>query len=288
MIRTLEDLSRQKEALFLKHPSLRDLRIATLQEAGWNHRRLSDFIESCWRGYYQPEEFRVVFSPEFLEWQMPELRGICALDGEGKVFGCVIFFRRRYSRGDQLRTFAIETAICTITNYRGRGIAQYLSIVHQEALIQAGEDFSFRWLDSRKQQEGSSSHVFGQNRERIWATTTMSLLGKSFDWRKSRKYGQLNIFFTLAARGIQKLFPSRCGQTFPGGRRVQTGALEYLPAVRELIDAADRTLPLRRVYDDGELARMIRFRKNDFHALSYCLLDEDGRAEGWVVNVSIS
>jgi hypothetical protein len=63
---------------------------------------------------------------------------------------------------------------------------------------------------------------------------------------------------------------------------VQTGALEHLPAVRGLFDEADGSLPIRRVYDDGELSRMIHFRKNAFHALSYCLLDEDGRAEGFL------
>jgi hypothetical protein len=63
---------------------------------------------------------------------------------------------------------------------------------------------------------------------------------------------------------------------------VQTGALEHLPAVRELIDAADRSLPIRRIYDDGELSRMIHFRKNAFHALSYCLLDGGGRADGFL------
>jgi hypothetical protein len=108
------------------------------------------------------------------------------------------------------------------------------------------------------------------------------LLAKSFDWRKSRKYGQLNIFLTLAARGIQLLFPSRRGHAFPGGRLVKTGAVEDLPTIQELIDTADRTLPIRRVYDDGELARMIHFRKNAFHALSYCLLDRDGRADGFL------
>ena len=73
MIRTGEDLQRQKEALFRKHPDLGELRTVTVPEAGWDHRRTSDFIESCWRDYYGAEEARVVFSPEFLEWQFPEL-----------------------------------------------------------------------------------------------------------------------------------------------------------------------------------------------------------------------
>lgn len=88
MIRTLEDLSRQKEALFRKHPNHRDLRIVTLQEAGWDHRQLSGFIESCWRDYYRPEESRVIFSSEFLARQMPELLGVCVLNRDGRSVGC--------------------------------------------------------------------------------------------------------------------------------------------------------------------------------------------------------
>jgi hypothetical protein len=108
------------------------------------------------------------------------------------------------------------------------------------------------------------------------------LLAKTFDWRKSRKYGPLNFMETAVARGSQRLFPSRRGRTFPGGRRVQDGTQAHLPAVRELLEAADRALPVRRVYQDQELARMIAFRKNPFHALSYVLLDAEGRADGFL------
>jgi hypothetical protein len=58
--------------------------------------------------------------------------------------------------------------------------------------------------------------------------------------------------------------------------------VEHLPVIRELIDTADRLSPIRRIYDDEELSRMIHFRKNAFHALSYCLLDGDDRADGFL------
>jgi hypothetical protein len=106
-------------------------------------------------------------------------------------------------------------------------------------------------------------------------------LAKAFDWRKSQKYGQLNFLATAVVRGAQKLFPSRLGRVFPGGRRVREGAEVHLPAVRELLDAADRALPVRRVYGDEEVSRMITFRKNTFHALSYLLITEEGSADGF-------
>jgi hypothetical protein len=284
MIRTLEDLNRQKETLFQKHPNLRDLRIVKLQEAGWDYRRLSDFIESCWRDYYRPEESRMIFSPEFLEWQMPELQGICALDQDGRYIGCILSFPRSYSQDNRmnLETFSVISCLSIVPNVRGSGIAQLLSFLIQEIDAKRGYSFSCSYLDQRKNSSGSSFQLWGTRKSRMHTINKIPLLAKSFDWRKSRKYGQLNIFLTLAARGIQLLFPSRRGHAFPGGRSVQTGALEHLSAVRDLIDAADRLLPIRRIYDDEELSRMIHFRKNAFHVLSYCLLNGDSRADAFL------
>jgi len=226
----------------------------------------------------------MIFSPEFLEWQMPDLRGICALDRDERYIGCFLSFPRSYRQGDRawLGTFSVISCLSIIPDVRGRGIAQLLALLIKEIDAKSDHSFSCYYLDQRKNGSGSSFQLWGTRQSRTYLINQITLLGKSFDWRKSRKYGQLNSFFTLAAWGIQMLFPSRRGHAFPGGRCVETGAVEHLPVIRELIETADRLSPIRRIYDDGELSRMIHFRKNAFHALSYCLLDGDGRADGFL------
>ena len=284
MIRTREYLQAHREALFGKHPELRDLRIVTVQEAGWDHRRLSAFVESCWRSYYRASEARLVFSPEFLEWQLPELQGICALDREGRPAGCLMGFprtcRRRGGAGEE--RFSVGSCLSILPEMRGRGIAQFLVLAFQERDVEQGLSFGCCYLDPRKRAAGSSFGLWGGRRSRGHSLLRIPLLAKTFDWRKARRYGPLNLLETAVARGAQALFPSRRGQAFPGGRRVEEGTATHLPAARELLDAADGALPCRRVYGDEALARMIAFRKQSFHALSYLFTDGEGRADGFL------
>ncbi|MHB8772600.1 MAG: GNAT family protein [Syntrophales bacterium] len=284
MIRTREYLLRQKETLLRAHPDLREIRVVTVQEAGWDHRQASAFIESCWRDYYRAEESRVVFSPEFLEWQLPELHGICALDRDGRPAGCLVAFPRSYRMQgrDGVERFTLGSCLSILPNLRGRGIAQLMVLAVQELDMENGRSFSCCYIDRRKSGSGSSYRIWGTPRSRAYSLSRISLLAKAFDWRKARTYGRLNFLATAVVRGAQKLFPSRRGRAFPNGLRVHAGSGEHLPAVRELLDAADRSLPARRVYGDAELTRMIVFRKNTFHALSYVLLDEQGRADGFL------
>jgi GNAT superfamily N-acetyltransferase len=282
MIRTPAYLQERKEALIRKHPALKDLRIVTVQGAGWDHRRLSGFIESCWRNYYGAEESRLVYSPEFLEWQIPELQGICALDRDGRPVGCLMGFPRSYRQraGAGGERFSIGSCLGILPDHRGRGIAQLLVLALQERDVQEGLSFSCCYLDPRKKAAGSAFRLWGTRRSRGYSLLRIPLLAKTFDWRKSRQYGSLNLLETAATRGAQTLFPSRRGRAFPGGRRVEEGTREHLPAVRDLFEAADRNLPVRRVYEDEALVRIMAFRKNAFHALSYFLMGEDGRADG--------
>jgi hypothetical protein len=283
MIRTREYLHKQKESLLRKHPDLGELRIVTVQEAGWDHQKLSDFIEFCWRNYYQGGESRMVYSPEFLEWQLPELHGICALDRNGQPVGCLMGFPRscRQHAGTGEERFSVGSCLSIIPEMRGGGIAQFLVLVFQERDVQQGLSFSCCYLDPRKQAAGSSFRLWGTRQSRGYSLLRIPLLAKTFDWRKSRRYGPLNAMETAVIRGAQTLFPSRRGCVFPEGCLVQEGSQIHLSAVRELLDAADRSLTLRRAYGDETLARMIAFQKRTFRALSYLLLTEEGRADGF-------
>jgi hypothetical protein len=283
VIRTREYLHSQKEALFRKHPDLKEFRIVTVREAGWDYGRASDFIETCWRDYYGADESRVVFSPEFLEWQLPELDGICVLDRDGRQVGCLLVFPRSYQNaGAGVERFTFGSCLSILPDVRGRGIAQLMVLAVQELDLENGRSFSCCYIDRRKNGSGSSYRLWGTRRSRAYAHIPIPLLAKAFDWRKSQKYGQLNPLAAAVLRGAQKLFPSRLGCVFPDGRRVREGAAVHLAAVRELFDAADRSLSVRRVYGDEEVVRMIAFRKGAFHALSHLLLDEKGRADGFL------
>lgn len=283
MIRTRDYLHRQTEALLRTHSDLGELRVVTVQEAGWDHQQTSDFVESCWRDYYGAEEARVVFSPEFLEWQLPELRGMCALDRGGRPAGCLITFPRSYRMNGRtdVERFTLGSCLSVLPDLRGRGIAQLLVLAVQELDLDSGSSFSCCYIDRRKDGSGSSYRMWGTSRSRAYSLSRISLLAKAFDWRKAREYGRLNSVAAAVVRGAQRLFPSRQGRAFPDGRRVQEGGREHLPAVRDLLAAADQPLPVRRVYGNEELTRMIAFRKNAFRALSYVLLDGEGRADGF-------
>jgi hypothetical protein len=285
MSRTPEYFQRQKDALFRKHPDLREFRIITIKEAGWDHRMASDFIESCWQSYYRPEESRTVFSPEFLEWQSPELDGICVLGSDrSKVAGCLLIFPRFYRRqnGTVARSFTFGSCLSILPELRGRGIAQLIVLAVQELDLENSRSFSCCYFDQRKNGLGSSFQLWGTRRSRASSLMQIPLLAKSFDWRKAREYGQLNLLETVVIRGAQMLFPSRRVQSFSKGYRFEVGVQIHRPAVLDLLDAADRGLPVRRVYADEELSRMIAFGKNGFHALSYLLLDRNGCAHAFL------
>lgn len=274
-MRTMEDLKRQKESLFRKHPGLRDVRLLPLRETPCSHRELSAFIERCFSHDYGNES-RITFTPEFLEWNMPEPRGVCALDDHDQRLGCFLSFSHAYSRDGVMKKYAIETAWSTIPEMRGKGLAQFLELSLKEIKRASDTDFSSYWLDIRHSKKGSSYRILGR-KEKTLGIYSYNLIGKTFDYRKARVYAGLNAFTYAVVSATQQLFPSRRGNRFPGGYRVEPYAQSRIDRYIALIEEVDRGKRFRRVYDREDLARRLHFHKNTFHTLSYSLSDQGGQ-----------
>ena len=69
----LQDVEMQKDALLKKHPELKDLHVVPLSDSGLSYKELSNFIEKCWTYDYEDKP-RIVFSPDLLEFTIPEIK----------------------------------------------------------------------------------------------------------------------------------------------------------------------------------------------------------------------
>lgn len=273
-MRTLEDLKREKDTLFRKHPALRDARLLPLRETVWSYPKLSAFIERCFNHDYGNDS-RIRFTPEFLEWNMPVPLGVCALDDRDRWLGCVLSFSGTYRHDGETRGYAIETGLSTIPEMRGRGFAQLLDLTYNETRLASGSGFSVYWLDSRQSSKGNSNLILERKGETL-CIQPHPLIGKSLDCRKARVHGGLNAVAYAAVWTAQQVFPSRRGRLFPGGYRLAPYSAACMDGYLALIEAVDRRKRFRRVYDREELTRLLNFHKNAFHTLCYSLNDGGG------------
>jgi hypothetical protein len=277
----MDDLKRDKDALFKRYPELKDVRVLPLGNTAWSYRNLSAFIEQCF-SHDCGDESRILFTPEFLEWNMPAPLGVCVLDDRNRWLGCVLSFSYDYCRDGEIKKYTIGTAICTIPEMRGRGLGQLLGLSSTEFELTSGSgsEFSLSWVDNRYSHEGNSRLVLRQL-EKTFTIRSFDLICKPVDCRKARIYAGLNTVTYAAARAAQLVFPSRRGNRFPAGFRVAPFRTASIDGYLALFDAVDRFKRFRRAYDPEGLARLLNFHKNGFHTLSYSL--DDGGGTPWAL-----
>jgi hypothetical protein len=274
-MRPLEDLKRKKDNLLKKHPGLTDVRVLPLRETDWTYQKLSAFVERCFSHGYGNEP-RIRFTPEFLEWNMPIPLGVLILDDRDRWLGCALSFSRTYNRDGEAREYVISTAASIIPEMRGRGLVQLLNLSLNESELLSGSEFSIFWLDNRHRGRDDAKLALLKRMEKSLEFQTVNLFGKSIDCRKARIHGGFNTATYAAVWTAHQVFPSRRGNRFPDGFRLEPFCTDCIDGYLALIEAVDRCKRFRRIYEREGLARLLSFHKNAFHTLCYSLNDRGG------------
>ncbi|MFO7884378.1 MAG: hypothetical protein R6U68_06120 [Desulfobacteraceae bacterium] len=215
---TWKDICEYRKKLIAKHPSLNNLIIKSLQDSSISSKDLAGFIESVWSKDYQ-NEARLVFTPEFLEYNEPELDMDCSLVAieNHTLTGCFLSYTKKYSyQGTAIQT-AHNTGLTVARDNgavkdltggqkRGRGTGQLLWIEQMRMAFEKGYDATTYWLDTRHDKPGDSSRIFGNNKVTAQESRQIPIMAKSFSLDRSCRYGNLNFLEKTGIRVVNAVF----------------------------------------------------------------------------------
>jgi GNAT superfamily N-acetyltransferase len=272
MIKTLDILQAQKKKLFEKNPELKKATVLTLKQTGYSFKDISAFIELCFDHDYQGET-RMRFTPEFIEKNANNLSGTVILH-DGNIVASVMTFPNTcfsvFPNQTKPNNFVIESALSVHPEYRGKKLGQFIEIETKENLIKEGIDFSVYWLDSRHNKPWHSFNIFGNDQNKIKETTEISLLCKSYNLVRLKKYEKLGFVLYSLLKTIQSIYPLKDNEL--QGYRVS----KFDPAlVDKYLDFAQGTTSFESVsigFDRESFYRLYGPQKRE--SFFYSLVDE--------------
>ena len=226
----------QEKRVMEKHPELKAMRCISLDRASLDSDALSQFIEMCWTKDYGSEN-RIVFTPAFLNWSTGEApRGKAVLTEEGKILGAVVYFQRKYEHRGRHIHYAIETGLSVHREYRGLGIAQWLSLKLKWALKEKNLDFSLVWYDTRHNTSSSSFQIFAMKKPNPHGLMPIRLMSRIFDYDNAVVNLPLNPVERMALKirtGYDVRFPAA---GLPAGFRIETFSSGRTDAYMEFLN----------------------------------------------------
>jgi hypothetical protein len=290
MIRTLEDLNRQKEALFQKHPELHQYKCCRISEIGISLDELKGFIWECWQTDYQ--QGATIVSEPFIEWIigdgcLHELSSLAILNEHEEVLGVVLGIKREYEWYGTRFPSVLNTGFSVDPQYRGQGICQYLRLSYLDANLRQGYPLTVGWFDSRHNQPGTAHYLYAKKNEAIHAD--IPFYGKTLDYNMAVRQGQLST--------LQKIYLRLSTFIFPLIKKNSLGK-HYVEECREcdlqryltLLGSSVQQAPLKRVFSERELSRQLFYKQGELETISYCIKQNEkvlGLIYGYKNRVSI-
>lgn len=179
------DYDYQEKKLMEKHPELRALKCISINHPSLRMGSLAKFIEMCWQNDYGNEN-RILFTTKFLKWGMGEKpEGNVAITKEGKIVGALICLERNYNHNGKQIQYAIKTALSVQNEYRGQGIAQWISVKLKRTLMKKNFDFSMVWYDTRHNHSESSFQLLGLKKPSPHGLMPIRIMSRMFDFKKA-------------------------------------------------------------------------------------------------------
>jgi len=257
----LQDVERQKEALFKKHPKLNDLRIVHFCDAELSYRELSDFIEKCWRHDYG-DQARIVFSAESLAYNIPDLQAekiSTAAEMDGRLIGLVLGIETDFAfDGKVIRAF-IGTGLSTDPNSRARGISQLMWLNSIEQFLENHASVAFTWLDVRHGWAGSSYSTYGGDPSKVHFKKIVDLYAKAIDREKTAAVGKLSGLERLGIQATSVMFPAKID--LPRHFELEAGSRAVARDYADFIHEFQGDNDIKRYFSEDELGRRISFSK---------------------------
>jgi hypothetical protein len=204
-------IEKSKNFLLKNNEGLRSLTIEPLCDSNVTVEQLADFIETCWTRDYGSEG-RIIFSPEFIEFNIPDIKKDCiSIVGkiDGQLVASFLFFPMNYRIGEAVIRAGIVTGLSTHEKLRGKRVSQFLVLCIEDNLINNQISFAKFWLDNRHHHEGGSYQTYKKEKKRTEWNKTVSLYVKPFDVKKLSAATKLSSIEKAGAKFMQWRFPSK-------------------------------------------------------------------------------
>lgn len=129
MLKTSDDLIRQKEILLQNYPDLSGVEIRQAKAVLSSIAGLADFIDRCYAHTYGPQE-RFIYNPDYLQWVFGENGfsspvSLAAVEN-GEIVGIFLFTPRNLLYKGQRFSTGICSGLSIRPDRSGQGLSQYL------------------------------------------------------------------------------------------------------------------------------------------------------------------
>ncbi len=149
-----ESIRRNEE----KHPELKEVKFR--ESKGWEDiEGLSKLIEKVWSNYYKGES-RIVFSPEYINYEFGEDLQVISAENEDNLLGVSIGKEIEVIvKGKPSKGF-VATGLSVKEDWKKKGIGKAIHFNQQKHKEENNYNFISYWFDLRKTSQGSSAKLF--------------------------------------------------------------------------------------------------------------------------------
>lgn len=264
MSKIFDELNRQKERLFEKHPDLRRLRVIPLSQTGMSFEEISDFIEEVWRDYYG-DAARIFYTPQLIEWLLPNFENdktsLAVIDPlTSEPAALFLSFDRVLSlrNGRQIKA-AIRSGLSVHPQRKGKRLGSLLTIENMINYLTLGYDLCADWYDIRESGKGGAIRI-SQN---IWGggdLAGITVSGKTLNLDTAQKYQSLNSIERTVIRLNSLVNPITLKPDLP----YVSQSIQDIAEVLAFYDRCTLNRPLRRHFAEKELLRQLTYHKDGF------------------------
>ena len=265
MLKTKKDLDRQFEALYQKHPNLKDLVVKTRADYPKDHKVhdynwMAEFINKAWAHTYtnpdNTKKNRFLYTPNYLEWLLGGNKTndnltIFVEDKGEKILGLTYVFNKKL-KNKEIYNISIHSGMSILPEYNKKGIAQLLFFNMQKNALEKKHKTQIYWFDFKNNKKGHSLNTF-KKKDNCIIISSHNIFVKIFDYDKTIAVNEFNPFLkksTKLVAGVPKLKNN-------GKLKTMLAPEELLPEITNFMNNAYNNNIAHYVYDEDEAKRLL-------------------------------